>query len=215
MPLPLSSVAIAEKNKLATNSAFLLLLQIIIPGEASALRFVDNTDDITWAGHTWQRFGFKVEQIREGANEVPQTVLAVDNIAPYMRQICQAYDHHLKTSGVRLIETRLYIVNTAALAANPDCAAVDTYVFQISNIRLDHSWVYFTLSASNPYRRRFPQHRILKDGCRFAFRGPLCGYAGTEIDCDRTLRRCRELGNSSRFGAFPGVGHGGVVVTSR
>lgn len=213
--MPLSPIATAEKNKLATDSVFLLLLEIIVPGEATPLRFVNDTDDVVWAGHTWQRYRYKIEQIREGANEVPQTVLAVENISPYMRQICRAYDHYLKTQGVNLIEVRLYIVNTATIVADPGCAAEDTYVFQIASVRLDHLWVYFVLSAPNPYRRRFPQGRVLKDGCRFVFKSARCGYTGTQQECDRTLVRCRELDNSSRYGAFPGVGHGGIVITSR
>lgn len=30
-----------------------------------------------------------------------------------------------------------------------------------------------------------------------------CGYGGTEITCNKTRSRCRELGNQLRFGAFP------------
>ncbi|HSW39594.1 MAG TPA: hypothetical protein VLL97_08905 [Acidobacteriota bacterium] len=226
MPIPLSAIAVEEKNKLATDSAWLIFLEIIIPGEAQSLYLARNNENIVWDGHTWIAFPFDVEQIKEGANEVPQTVLRVSNVSLYMRRIVRAYDYFIKTSGLRLIETKFYILNTDAIAADANCEPEDVYVFQISHVTVDALWVTFTLSAMNPYKRRFPQHRVMKDGCRFVFKGQLCGYTGNETECDRTLKRCRELtridpatglevSQSERFGAFPGVGLGGIVVTSR
>ena len=35
--------------------------------------------------------------------------------------------------------------------------------------------------------------------CFFNFKGPICGYMGAEESCDKTLKRCKELGNEKRF----------------
>lgn len=48
MAISLSSVAIQEKNKLATDSVFLVCLRIIIPGVDEIIRLVSNSEDITW-----------------------------------------------------------------------------------------------------------------------------------------------------------------------
>ncbi len=58
MPLSLSSIAIEEKNKLATDSVFLICLEITIPGVAEPVRVVRNNEDLTWQGETWVAFPF-------------------------------------------------------------------------------------------------------------------------------------------------------------
>lgn len=50
---------------------------------------------------------------------------------------------------------------------------------------------------------RIPRNQISRSFCRFRFKSSECGYAGAEFQCNKTLQRCRELGNSTRFGAFP------------
>lgn len=41
--------------------------------------------------------------------------------------------------------------------------------------------------------------RERKRRCFYNFKGPLCKYAGEEDWCDKTLKRCKELGNEARF----------------
>ncbi len=38
--------------------------------------------------------------------------------------------------------------------------------------------------------------------CRWDFKSPECGYAGSETFCSKTLQRCKELGNELNFGGF-------------
>lgn len=40
--------------------------------------------------------------------------------------------------------------------------------------------------------------------CR-KFKDERCGYAGSEVKCDKTLKRCKELGNSLNFYGFPSI----------
>jgi hypothetical protein len=44
--------------------------------------------------------------------------------------------------------------------------------------------------------------RKCQASCRWPFRSTECGYAGTQADCNQTWTRCRELGNTGRFGGF-------------
>lgn len=51
---------------------------------------------------------------------------------------------------------------------------------------------------------RIPR-RVYATTCSFQFKGPACGYAGAETECDRSIGRCTTLGNHARFGGFTGL----------
>ena len=200
MPLPLSSIAIEEKNKLAnSDSVFLLALKITIPGVATPVRVVANTEDITWEGETWQAFPFEVNEITETeSGEVPRIDVKVSNVSREMELYIHAYDLYCKTNGFYAIECVLYVLNTLDLA-NPD--PVTWHVFELIQPKTDAMWVTFTLGAANPFNRRYPQRRLVPS-CQWKFKSDECGYSGVQSECNKTLSRCRELNNSSRFGGF-------------
>ena len=213
MPLSLSSIAIEEKNKLATDSSFLLCLKITIPGVAIPVRVVRNNADLTpWLGETWTAFPFDIDEISEVRGEVPQVNVRVSNLSRAMEKYIQDYDIYCKNNGYKPIEVSIYVVNTKQVAANPTCDPEVEHVFELKQPRTDSRWATFVLGVANPFRRRYPQERILKNFCRFRFKSARCGYAGTAAACNKTLAQCRLLENSKRFGGFPGAGIGGLVV---
>jgi phage-related protein len=210
----LSSLAIEEKNKLATDSVFLVALKITIPGEAEPIRVVRNNEDLTWQAETWTAFPFELDEIGDEAKgEVPQVIIRVANVSRVMETYLQAYDLYCKNSGWSPIEVSIYVVNTAQVAADPDSAPEVEHIFELKQPKTDSRWATFVLGASNPFNNRFPRNRIRKNQCQFRpLGGTRCAYPGEESECNRTLSRCRDLDNSERFGGFPGVGHGGVIV---
>ena len=220
MPLPLSSIVISEKNKLATDGAFLLALAIQIPGITDLFRVVRNNENITWQGETWVAIDFRLEDISEDSQgEVPRVVLRVDNVSRQMEAYLQAYDQYTKTNGFRAIVTTLYVLNSKDLASG---VPVAEHEFELQKMDTNALWATFDLGASNPFNRRFPRDRMRRNHCRFidpintvkGFKGPLCKYAGAETVCDRTLVWCRLIGNSLNFGGSPGAGAGGIRVAS-
>ena len=113
----LSSTAIAEKNKLATDSVFLLLVAITIPGLAQPVRVAANNESVTWNGQTWQPFPFEIDElVEESKGEVPQIVIRVGNESRVMEQYLQDYDAYTKTNGFSPITCDLYVVNSKNLA---------------------------------------------------------------------------------------------------
>ena len=210
MPLTLSSIAIEEKNRLATDSVWLVALEIVLPGVADPVRIVGTNEDVTWRGETWTAFPFEIEEIADAAkSESPRVDVRVGNVSRVMEAYLAAYDAWTKQYGYAPVEVLIYVLNSANLASpTPEVE----HVFELKQPRTDSRWATFTLGASNPFNRRFPQHRILRSSCRYAFKGTLCGYAWAETACNKTLTRCRELGNSERFGGAPGVGYGGLVL---
>lgn len=200
MPLPLSSIAIDEKNKIATSdSVFLLAMKIEIPGMATPIRVVANTEDITWQGETWQAFPFEINEISEAdSGEVPRVDVRVSNVSREIEYYLHAYDLYCKTNGYEPIVCTIYVLNSLNLAS--DTPEVD-HLFELIQPKTTPQWATFTLGASNPWTRRFPARRLLPM-CQWVFKSDACGYSGTETECDKTLSRCRELSNSERFGGF-------------
>lgn len=56
------------------------------------------------------------------------------------------------------------------------------------------------LTALNPFSAILIPRRMITSTCSVQFKGPACGYAGAETDCNRTLARCQALSNDARFG---------------
>lgn len=199
MPLILSSTAIAEKNKIAATSVFLIALKIDIPGVDESVRVVANNEDVTWQGETWQAFPFEIEEITETeSGEVPRVDIRVSNVSREMELYIHEYDLYCKTNGFHPIECTLYVLNTLDLDNNDP---VTWHIFKLIQPKTNPVWVTFTLGAANPFNRRSPQRRLVPS-CQWKFKSAECGYAGAATTCDKTLDRCRELGNSNRFGGY-------------
>lgn len=50
-----------------------------------------------------------------------------------------------------------------------------------------------------------PRRKFFRTYCLFKFGDDDCGYVGSETTCNRSLQRCEELNNVSRFGNFPAI----------
>ena len=95
----------------------------------------------------------------------------------------------------------------------PDVAEVEEY-FVVTGVSCDVEWVTFTLGTDFSFTRRFPPVRMMKDYCPFKFKGIECGYKGAASKCNKTLKRCRELGNNERFGGEPSIPQGGLYASN-
>lgn len=202
--LTLSSAAIVEKNKLASSGAWLVLLEINLPGGSNILRVVNNTENVTWAGEEWVAFPFEIDDMTEDrAGEVPQINLRVSNITKAIQIYLEQNE-----GGVRS-EVILRVVHSDHL----DLATAEAeFVFECLACSADASWITFTLGTANPFRRRFPRRRLLSEFCNWTFKGAECGYTGATTTCNKTLTTCRALNNTARFGGFPGVGRRGFYA---
>ena len=275
MPLTLSSVAVEEKNKLATASVFLVALEITIPGTAEPVRVVQNSENITWQGETWVAFPFEVSELGDTSKgEVPKVTIKVGNASGVMGNYVRQYDAYCKAerlfsdrcqdlrgqhpgdhgqgghrdqpgpgatatvvctghrfssgqsvciagagqteyNGLQTVTVTGANSFTYPVAGTPATPATGTitsslaspeveYQLELKQPTSDRTWASFTLGASNPFARRFPQAMILKNHCRYRFKGARCGYAGAETACDHTLARCREAGQFHAIRGRPG-----------
>jgi len=206
----LSPVVKVEKNKLISDSVFLVLLEIHIPSVPEIIRIVNNNEDINWNSFDWQMFPFELDEISENSNaETSQFQIKVSNINNIIGVYLRQYDNYLKQNGFKPITTTLYIINTKDLDNTEPVYSTNLVLSTASITALE---VSFTVSARDLYRARTPIYKMYPNNCRWNFKMVECGYEGNQIACDKSLGRCRQLNNSARFGGFPTVANNGVSV---
>lgn len=194
MPLVLSSTGIEEKNKLATDSVWYILLEITIPATPSdiVVRVVRNNENVTWNSQTWQAMAFEMDEITEDSKgEVPRVDVRVSNINRVMEQYIRDYDTYIKANGFSPISVKLYIVNSKNLAsATPEVE----HWFELKQPKTNAKWATFSLGAANPYNKRVPMNRILRNHCRWKFKDGNCGYWGTIVtSCNKSVSNCQSV----------------------
>lgn len=200
----LSSRLLAEKNRTATDSAWLVLLEIQLPG--SPIYIVHNNENIIWNNIEWLAFPFQIGDATVNDKETPSIGIKVSNIT---REVGAAVAARQGGGGTPVI---IRVVNSACL---DETAPVLEEIFQATKTEVNAQWVSITLSVPNDLIRRFPMKTALKNFCSY-LATPASGYCGIECGlppavkaqypaCNGTLRDCRERGNAARFGGEPGL----------
>lgn len=200
--LSISAIAKEEKNKLSTDSAFIILLDIIIPDDV--IRVCYNNEDIVWNGNLYQAFPFTLGEVSEATDgSDPNIELKISNVS-------QTLSSYVESSGGAVgMDVILRIVNTYNLSSS-DPEAEEYFTVTSSNATQD--WITFNLGAEYSARTRRPLKRYMKNNCPFRYKGLRCGYNGDQEKCSHTLADCRAHGNSKRFGGFVGIDQKGVYV---
>lgn len=205
MPLSISTHAINEKNKLVSNSVWIILLEVNYPNEPS-IRVCYNTENITWDGVVWYACPFELGDINETKEgEIPTVDLTIWDIERRITPLIDEYDGGIGAEAI------IRIVHSDYLnVSDPEFIEL----FEVTDVSIDYlNRVRFNLGAENLTNYRSPNNIFLKGFCRYEeFKGPYCQYDGPETSCDRTFSQCRQYGNQARFGGFPGMGQMGLVV---
>jgi phage-related protein len=205
--LPLSASAILEKNKIAGDSVWLVLLEVVIPN-APVIRIVRNNENITWNGQTWIAFPFELDDVQEtDKGEIPSITVKASNVT---REI-QGYVED--ANGGIGSTVSIMVVNSKHLAETTPNVRLD---FSVTGVNYDAQWISFSLGGNQAISRRVPTRRYLKNWCPFAYGGIECGVAAatqaTYPTCDKSLVQCRVRANSARFGGFQGIPQGGFYA---
>lgn len=194
----LSTASLIEKNKLATSSAWLALLEILI-GETT-IRLVANNEDVTWDSETWQAFPFEIDSIDEsGKSEIPAVTVKVSNVTGEIQQMLESADG---ANGTPVI---IRVINTSSSTSTEPELELN---YVLDSADYDEQWIRFKLTGGVCLTRRVPRARYLKNFCRFSgnYGGIECGISAatkaTYPTCDGTYDQCAERGNAIRFGGF-------------
>ncbi len=192
---------ILEKNKLATTSAWLVLLDLTLP-DASVIRLARNSENITFGGNVYTAFPFDLNATQSsGRGEIPTVQLRVSNVTRLLQAYIEQYN-----GGVGF-SVKITVVNSALLAENYAELAM---TFDVLACQSDSQWITFSLGAPNPLRRRYPLYRAIGNHCNWTYKGRECNYTGGLATCKRTLADCRAHSNSARFGGRPGLTGSGI-----
>lgn len=187
------TAAILEKNKLASDAPFLLLLKIRHTDLPEVIYLARNTEDVTWAGQVWARFPLNVSSVVTDGTTLPTVKLTVSNCGGVIQSYLQQY------GGLTDAAVTLYVVHANLLdTAEP----LDRLDFTCLSTSYDESWVTFNLGSSPELYNKFPLDTYMTDFCPFAFKSVRCGYAGSEKPCNNTLKECRIR---ERFGGEQGM----------
>lgn len=199
--LALSEASIIEKNNLATDGVWLLAVEAQIPD--NTLYLVNNTENVTLGGKEYTAFPFSLEDITEDGKELPNVKLTVSNVTGTIQRYVE------ENNGLGGMKVVLRVYHTRI----PDVAEVEEH-FVVTGVTCDVEWVTFTLGTDFSFTRRFPPVRMMKDYCPFKFKSIECGYKGSAQKCNKTLKRCRELGNNTRFGGEATIPQGGLYASN-
>lgn len=185
-----------EKNKLVSTAPWLILLTVTLP-DASVIRLVRNTEDVTFGGNVYTAFAFELGDVRSGGDGRIQGVsLKVANPGRALQPYLEAND------GLVGCPVTLAVVHADNLAS--DYTEL-TLAWDVLSSSAAGDWIEFILGTENPLRRRFPLQAAIPFSCNWAFKSVECAYAGGATSCARTLDACRALNNSARFGGRPGI----------
>ena len=217
--MTLSAAAYLEKNKMATNEAWLVLLEITMT-DSYVLKLTSNSENLYWPGtsnpnNLYTAFPFELGEIGDTSKgEVPSVSLQVSNAARILEPHLDAHDGMVDSSvEIRIVNSIHVLTPTRPLGAYSETPEIELN-YDIIAASSNSMWVEFTLGAANPFNKRFPRNKIYRNICRYReFKGDRCQYEGEETSCDRSLTTCRDTySNSQWFGGCPGVGSKGVYV---
>lgn len=199
MPKTLPQSLTIQKNLLFSTHPWLILLDVKLP-DNTTFYLVNNNEDIVFQGRTYTkcRFGFEPPDETFGG-EIPTCRL-------HIADVTGAFEYYLqKYKGGTDSSVTVRIVNTADLAADYSSLTLELSIQKTD--REGFQWIIFTLGAPNPMIQEFLMFIYSPNHCNwvFDFKGPECGYTGNAETCDGTLRNCRLLGNSRRFGGHIGL----------
>lgn len=202
MPNELTLLQRLMKNKLYSNSAWVVMLDINI-NDIYYVKVCNNNENIVYGGDTYYAFPFSLELItlEDSKGEISDVTLKVSNLTGIIMNYIE------NTDGAINSTITISYINSKHL----DEPAAYEETMKISSISYDDSWIEIKLSADYVTSFRISAKIFKRDFCDYQFKGIECGYNGSELLCNHSLKRCRELENETRFGGEPTIGSGFYV----
>jgi hypothetical protein len=206
MPRALSINSIIEKNKLASDVAWLLLLdvQVVDPATGNVietLHLANNAEDFHWRDSIYVACRFDLALKQESGAQT-QITLGITDYTNTVQQYMQLY-----AGGVG------FPVTVTAVPATPANAPPEVQeFFEIIGAASAGYVCSFTLGTESALAKPFPRRRQMRDFCAWAYKDGNCKYTGAAPTCDLTLNGangCSAHNNTVNFGGYPGIAGGG------
>jgi hypothetical protein len=196
------SVATAiEKNRIASDKAFVLLMEIqvfdLFGAYVETLRLAKNSEDVTYHGQIYEKSNFSIKLNLDVASE-PKLQCTAEDPAGVIRDRMELY------SGGAGFPVRIVVVNTGNLDQPPEIEET----FKVVSSSAAGYQVSFTMGIDNPIATRFPNRIQWRDQCSYRYKGARCKYSGSMSSCDFTrlgANGCKAHSNEVNFGGFLGL----------
>jgi hypothetical protein len=205
----ISVASVIEKNRIASDVAYLALLDIEVPDPVTGavletLRYVNNTEDVVVGGQTYMAIQFAIE-LSAASGETPSISLS---FADYTQTVLSKMDAY---SGGVGFNVRISVYASNNLNGDPEVAEY----FEVTAASATNYEVTFTLGAENALTRQFPKRVQRRDFCPWVYKDVnTCRYSGSLGTCDHTLDGtlgCRAHSNVVNFGGMPSLVPSGSI----
>lgn len=190
------------------GGAWLYLCVITVPGQTTQ-RMARNTEAITYDGTSYPKGNFDFsEVVRTSDGSVPRVNLRVAH--DLNRTVEQIVNNSFGALGgeIKLIKVGSEFLDESIPALEAD--------YEVLASESDDEMVTFTLGIPNPLSRQVPTRCYSSGGCPFAtpslFKGPECGYAGSDTTCGGFYLDCIEKSNEARWGGDLGLDPNGLML---
>lgn len=201
MPVSLTVADVIDKNKIASENVWLILLDVDVLDDSGThvetLRLVDNNENVEYRGETYTAASFKLNASKR-ANEEPRVTLTAVDVTGVIREKMEDYN-----GGVGF-QVTFTVVNSGNLDADPEIEET----FEVSSASAPDVSVEWTLGAENPLKFPYPIRKQYRDRCPWVYKSVRCGYTGAMPSCSFTkegANGCRAHNNLPRFGGFIGL----------
>lgn len=208
MPYNLSRLNTQEKNLIASDSPYLVLLEVdvrdITTGLTSeTLYLAHNNEDVIHEGTTYNAASFSIS-LKVSTSSQPSMTLSVDDITGAIQERMQQHK-----GGVGFY-VRLKVVSSIML--NEPAEINES--FEVIESSANGYTIDWTLGTKNMLGKQFPNRRQLKNRCSWQYKSPECGYSGAMTSCDYSMNGdngCLAHSNTKNFGGFPGIKSNGSM----
>lgn len=187
-----------EKNK-KENKPVVLFTLFNYNDSGDDLRLANYDQDIEFDSKTYQKYGISFSTIGENSRgQIDAVQISVLNVSRYIQTQLESYD-------LREKKVQIKIVWADQLA---DATNYLDYTYYVDSYSANQETAEFICTTKmDVIQKKVPGEIYLRTHCRYKkFKDAnTCGYSGGETECNRTMQRCKELGNFQRFGGFPAL----------
>lgn len=147
-------------------------------------------------GHRYEPRALEIDAVSYGNNEIVDMVtVRIDNVLNDLTLEFINGEQQGQAAGLSLIvlDDDLSVIGTVPVFSSGE---IDSWSMEAD----DRISITISSQLAGWNRKTLSRH---SSSCRWkVLGGTMCGYAGTETQCDRSYTRCLELGNQANFGGF-------------
>ena len=204
MALTLSTALATAKNTLHGGDAIIWLIDLVRTGSTS-LRIAKWPDNITYAGNTYSRGFFKMDDVSEVVGSLTRVRVTLSNVL----RLVQGY---LEAGEIIDQRATLYILPESLIGTS---TGARSFAYQVEDAACSDVAVSFSLTLWPLMSIVFPRDRFIRRRCRHVFKDSLCQYSGPLTTCDKSYddgAGCLGRDNRVNYGGFPDLLNGDTAI---